>query len=314
MASAEEQMNEQNKRTDDPTTREIKGAPGTLPIMLRAALPAIPGLSRLPGIKKSGSTLPQLTLTRHDVPVERAHVAAYSRVCGFGVKETLPLTYPHMLAFPLHMTLMTDGRFPFPAIGLVHIANSITSHRPISASERLQVTVRPQDLRAHAKGRAFDIVTDVHAGGELVWEETSTFLRRGRPNQDAADPGPTFEDVESSGTSWKLAGDLGRRYASVSGDHNPIHLYGLSAKAFGFPRQIAHGMWSKARCLAALDGRLPDATTVDVAFKKPILLPGRVAFGSRPTSDAAGRMPNYAFSLTDPKTGAPHLLGRTAAS
>ncbi len=107
-----------------------------------------------------------------------------------------------------------------------------------------------------------------------------------------------------SATTWHLPGDLGRRYAAVSGDHNPIHLYGITAKAFGFPRQIAHGMWSKARCLAALDGRLPDAVTVEVAFKKPILLPGTVAFGSARSGEG------YAFSLTNPRSGAPHLLGR----
>ena len=60
---------------------------------------------------------------------------------------------------------------------------------------------------------------------------------------------------------WRLPGDLGRRYAAVSGDRNPIHLYPLTAKALGFPRQIAHGMWSLARCVAALENRLPDAVT-----------------------------------------------------
>ena len=76
---------------------------------------------------------------------------------------------------------------------------------------------------------------------------------------------------------WRLGGDLGRRYAAVSGDRNPIHLHALTAKPFGFPRAIAHGMWTKARCLAALEGRLPDAFSVDVRFRKPILLPGRVS-------------------------------------
>ena len=90
----------------------------------------------------------------------------------------------------------------------------------------------------------------------------------------------------------------------MSGDHNPIHLYALTAKAFGFPRQIAHGMWSKARCLAALDGRLPDAVTTEVAFKKPVLLPGTVTFGSARHADG------YAFALARPKDGKPHLLGR----
>src|SRR5665811_1962 len=284
----------------DPTTREMKGQPAALPMMLKAALPVIPGLSMLPGVKKSGSTLPQLTLTRHDVPIDRAHLAAYSEVCGFGMRETVPLTYPHMLAFPLHMAIMTDRSFPFPAIGTVHLENSITAHRAVSASERLQVTARPQDLREHAKGGVFDIVTQVHSEGELVWEETSTFLRLGRGNENAAESAKTLQDVPPSGIEWRLAGNLGRRYAAVSGDHNPIHLYGLTAKAFGFPRQIAHGMWSKARCLAALENRLPDAVTVDVAFKKPILLPSTVAFGSKPIGNQSHHR-DWAFSLTSPK-------------
>lgn len=275
-----------------------------VPMLLKAALPSVPVVNQLPGIKKTGTALPDLTLTRHDVPVDRAKVAAYSEVCGFPLKESLPITYPHMLAFPLHMAIMTDSSFPFPAIGTVHLENAITQHRAISPDERLQVTARPADLRPHAKGRVFDIVVDVHSAGELVWQSTSTLLRLGKGDREAAAPDRTFEEVPPSATTWDLPGDLGRRYAAVSGDHNPIHLYGLTAKAFGFPRQIAHGMWSKARCLAALDGRLPDAVTVEVAFKKPILLPGAVAFGSAHSGDG------YAFSLTHPKSGAPHLLGR----
>jgi acyl dehydratase len=288
--------------------REVTGEPSTLPLMLKAALPVVPGLSRLPGVRKTATTLPQVALTRHDVAVDRDHVRAYGEVCGFSVREQLPVTYPHVLAFGLHMRLMTAVDFPFPAIGTVHLENSITQHRPISAGERLQVTVRPQNLRPHAKGQVFDIATEVHSAGELVWEETSTFLRRGRPDPGAPESGRTLETVPSTGIEWSLPGDLGRRYAAVSGDHNPIHLYGVTAKAFGFPRQIAHGMWSKARCLAALEGRLPDTVGVDVAFKKPILLPGKVAFGSRASGE---RNESWAFSLTSVTSGAPHLVGAT---
>lgn len=291
--------------------RVVDGAPATLPLLLKAALPVLPGVNLVPGVRKHGDTLPPLALTRHDVPLDRAHVAAYSEVCGFPLREALPITYPHMLAFGLHMSIMTDGSFPFPAIGTVHLENAITQHRPISPSEKLQVTARPDHLRPHPKGRVFDMLTTVHSAGELVWEETSTFLRIG--NGDRSAPGSGLESLEQpapGGIEWKLGGDLGRRYAAVSGDHNPIHLYGLTAKAFGFPRQIAHGMWSKARCLAALDGRLPDAVTVEVAFKKPILLPGTVAFGSRRIDGGEG----YDVALSRPKDGAPHLLGRIRPS
>lgn len=274
--------------------------------MVKAALPVVPGLNLLPGVRKSGGPLPDISRVRYDVPIDVDHVSAYGALCGFPRKDTLPLPYPHLLAFGLHLEIMTASSFPFPAIGTVHLENSITQHRPVAVSEKLQVTARPDHLRPHAKGQVFDLLTTVHSSGELVWEETSTFLRRG-PGDDSAPTGQAYAEAPPSGTVWKLPGDLGRKYAGVSGDHNPIHLYGLTAKAFGFPRQIAHGMWSLGRCVGALENRLPDQVRVDVAFKKPILLPGSVAFGSRPTDDG------YAFSLTHPKSGAPHLAGVSRA-
>jgi len=291
------------------TERTIEGTPSVLPTMLKAALPALPGLNLVPGIRKVGGDLPHLRLTRPAVAIDGDHVAAYADVCGFAPSETLPLTYPHMLAFPLHMGIMTDRSFPYPAIGTVHLRNAITQHRRIAPTEVLDVTATATNLRAHAKGKVFDLVTTITSGGETVWESTSTYLRVGNGDKDAASEGVPFEVVPSNGVEWRLPGNLGRRYAAVSGDHNPIHLYPLTAKAFGFPRQIAHGMWSKARCVAAVANRLPDAVTVEVEFKKPILLPGTVAFGSRLVDDGPHR--GIDFSLTNPKSGAPHLVGRT---
>ncbi len=293
--------------SDTKVERVVEGSPSALPTMLKAALPVLPGVNLLPGVAKKGDSLPDLTLRRRDIEIDRDHVAAYAEVCGFAPSQTLPFTYPHMLAFPLHMGIMTDSTFPFPAIGTVHVGNSITRHRPIAPDERLEVSATATNLRPHAKGRVFDLVTTVSADGEVVWESTSTYLRMGRGDEDAKQGGEPFELVPGTGTEWRLPADLGRRYASVSGDHNPIHLYPLTAKAFGFPRQIAHGMWSKARCVAAMANRLPDAARVEVEFKKPIILPGTVAFGSRVVDDGLD------FSLTNPKSGAPHLLGRARA-
>ena len=285
------------------TTRELTGAPSAVGNMMRAALPALPGVSLLPGVKKSGGALPDLTLVRKGVSIDPAHVAAYAQVCGFPVKDTLPLPYPHMLAFPLHMSLMTDASFPFAAMGTVHLENVITQHRAIAPSETLDVKVWAENLRPHAKGQVYDVMTEVSVGDEIVWEERSSMLVRGKGDKSAP-AGLEIEQVPPGPATWKLAGDLGRRYGAVSGDRNPIHLYGVTAKAFGFPRQIAHGMWSMAHCVAALENRLADQVTVEVAFKTPILLPGAVRFGS--SVDESGAT----FSLTNPKNGAPHLVGR----
>jgi acyl dehydratase len=283
------------------TVRAYEGDPSTLQLMAKAAVTGIPGLSSIPGIRPNASALPNLVVRRRGQSIDLDRLISYSRLCGFGLKATVPVTYPHVLAFGLHLALLTDSRFPFPALGLVHIHNSITQHRPLMSSERLDLEVRAANLRPHRRGRQFDVVTTARVAGSLVWEELTTLLRRGagQPGEQVSQPDP----LPSGPVAWRLPPDLGRRYASVSGDHNPIHLYGITARAFGFPRQIAHGMWSLARCVAELSGRLPATYTVDAAFGKPILLPAEVAYATA-TVDGEVR-----FSLADARQGTPHLNG-----
>lgn len=252
----------------------------------KAAAPLIPGASKLPWVAGGGGEMPDLHRTRTGVQIDREHLARYAKVCGFRLRDEVPATYPHMLAFPMHMDLMTDGRFPFGAVGLVHIENRIQIHRPVRLGDALDITVRPSEVRDHPKGKAFSLITEARIDGDVVWEEASVFLRRGggsgggdgdgkakRSRKKEPEPPPFVAE-------WKLPGDLGRRYAAVSGDSNPIHMHSLSARLFGFPRAIAHGMWTKARCLAALDARLPETYAVEATFKKPILLPGRIRFAA----------------------------------
>jgi hypothetical protein len=286
-------------------TRELNSAPSMLPLFARAGAAMIPGASHLPFVGGGGRDVPDTALRLTDVAIDSDRLVAYDRVCGFDLSDAVPATYPHILAFPLQLSLMTDSSFPFPAIGLVHIHNRITQHRPIRASERLQIDVWATPLKDHPRGRQFSLVSEVRVGDELVWDEVSTNLKRGRGSEDATAPGselPSAEEMPATAT-WSLPGDLGRRYGSVSGDLNPIHMHPLSARLFGFPSAIAHGMWTKARCLAALEPRLPDAFTVEVAFKKPILLPGKVEFCEAETPGGIG------FGVRDPRKGRSHLDG-----
>ena len=287
-------------------TRTLTGDPGGLSTLVRAALPALPGVNRLPGVRKApAADFTGLAYRREAVVSDRARVEAYAAVCGFPRKDVVPLTYPHLLAFPLHMAIMGDAAFPYPAIGMVHVENTITAHRAIGVEEALDVTTSVGEPRPHAKGVLLDFVTTVATGGETAWASNSTYLRRGRTIDGEAAPGMIVPDPPTGGVEWRLPANLGRTYAGVSGDANPIHLYPLTAKALGFPRQIAHGMWTKARSIAAIENRLPEAVTVEVAFKKPVFLPGTVAYAAR--RDDAG----WTFALTSPKDGSPHLLGRT---
>jgi acyl dehydratase len=288
--------------------KTLDSSPSILPLYARAALPMIPGASLLPFVPGGGGEIPAgLDLVLAGVKAEPADVAAYAKVCGFGLRDQLPPTYPHMLAFPLHMAVMSDGSFPFGAVGLVHVENSITQKRPIGIDEEMTIRVSPTKLQPHPKGKTFSLLTEVTVDGEVVWESTSTMLRRGKADGDAGKQEKGFESLPAdapASAEWKLDGGLGRRYGGVSGDRNPIHMHSLTAKPLGFPSAIAHGMWTKARALAQLENRLPDAFTVEVRFRKPILLPARVEFASQEDGE------EILFAVRNAKMGTPHLDGR----
>jgi acyl dehydratase len=253
-----------------------------------------------------GGDLPDTRLARTDVAVDPAEVAAYARVCGFGFGDTLPVTYPHVLAFPLQIALMSDRAFPLALPDLVHVRNRIDLARPIGSQEHLDVEVWAERFAQHRSGATVDLCAAVSAGGDEVWRGRSTYLARGAKAPEGA---PTSDvevhvgHLDRAVATWRVPDDTGRRYAKVSGDVNPIHLSGLTAKAFGFKRAIAHGMWVKARALAALQGRLPDALSVDVVFKKPLFLPSTVTLATARAEDG------WDFAVRNASSGVDHLLG-----
>ena len=277
-------------------TTTLDAQPDMAALLVRAALTA----------RGRGGDLPATRLAREGVQVDLGRLADYAAVCRFPLGDTLPVTFPHVLTFPLQVALMTDRSFPLALPGLVHVRNVIEQVRPISSAEPLDLEVFAERLAAHRSGATVDLCASVSVDGVQVWWGRSTYLARGATAPDGApdaDVDVRVGELARTTARWRVPADVGRRYARVSGDENPIHLSRLTARAFGFRRAIAHGMWVQARALAALSGRLPDAPTVDVAFRKPLFLPSTVVLS---TAAAAS---GWDLAVRDAGTGAEHLVG-----
>ncbi|MFE7461830.1 MaoC/PaaZ C-terminal domain-containing protein [Streptomyces sp. NPDC057554] len=249
---------------------------------------------------RPGATLPAARLTLPAAPTAPGPLAAYRSLCGFPGQGPLPVTYPHVLGFPLAMRLMTGRGFPLPVVGLVHTWIEIGSHRPVQAAEPIELKVYAGELTPHRRGTEVTLVTEARVGGELVWESRSGYLSRHtkkRREEASVRQGPELPAV----AEWRLPGDLGRRYGAVSGDRNPIHLHPLTARLFGFPRAIAHGMWTVARCLAEAAGQHGELRTVRADFRAPVLLPATVTYAADPAGAA--------FVLRG-RDGRTHLAGK----
>ncbi|MEU3663602.1 MaoC/PaaZ C-terminal domain-containing protein [Streptomyces sp. NPDC032940] len=260
--------------TDTPTTA-LTALPALPPLLARGAL--LSPLKR----PRPDAAFPRTRLTVPGLRVDPSRTAAYERVCGFPAgTDTLPPAYPHVLGFPLAMRLMSDRAFPLPLLGLVHTTIDLTRRAPLPADGTYDLAVRIDALHPHRRGTEAVVVTELRAGDALVWDSRSTYLARHRTRAQRPSPDAPREEEAPlpAQAEWRLPGDLGRRYGAASGDRNPIHLHPLTARLFGFPRAIAHGMWTVARCLAAHG--TPDAVTVRAAFRAPVLLPGTVTYGA----------------------------------
>ncbi|MCV7258520.1 MaoC/PaaZ C-terminal domain-containing protein [Mycobacterium shimoidei] len=242
--------------------------PSGLKNLVRAAAGALPFVPR-------GDRLPDRTLTVKDLPIDRTNVAAYAAVTGLRYGDNVPLTYPFALTFPTMMSLVTGFDFPFPAMGSVHIENHITQYRPIAVTDTVNVRVHAENLREHRRGLLVDLVTDVSVGNEPAWHQVTTFLHQQRTSlSDEPKPPPQKQPkLPPPNAILRVTPSQIRRYAAVSGDHNPIHTNPVGARLFGFPTVIAHGMFSAAAVLVNLEGKLPDAVSYSVRFGKPLVLP-----------------------------------------
>lgn len=271
-----------------------RGAAASGRIAAGRALPALPvvGAGRSPSDGADAAGGDQLTLpgVAYRVPgVTTAHLARhlheYQRLLHEPVGDVLPAGYLHVLAFPLATAVMVRGDFPLPLLGMVHLANAVELREPVRLGDELEVRAWAENLRPHRRGVQVDLVAEVWrdvAGSPAarpVWRGVSTYLAKGfeLPDAPATDhePRPDWHPPLPTGR-WALGPGTGRAYGAVSGDRNPIHLSALSAKAFGFPRAIAHGMYTAARALADVGHVRGDAYRWTVEFATPVLLPGTV--------------------------------------
>ena len=275
--------------------------PSGLRNLLRAAAGALPFIPR-------NDELPDRALKVEGLQIDRSNVAQYAAVTGLRYGDEVPLTYPFALTFPVVMSLVTGFDFPFAAMGSVHTENVITQHRPIAVTDTVDVKVHAENLREHRRGLLVDVLTDVHVGNDLAWQQVTTFLHQQRTSLSDEPKPPKKKQPKLPPPNGILSISAGqiRRYASVGGDHNPIHTNPIAAKLFGFPTVIAHGMFTAAAVLRTIEGQLPDAVRYSVRFGKPVVLPAEASLYVSRSADG------WDLALRNSK-GEPHLQGSVTA-
>lgn len=280
-----------------------------LPIML---LKAVPTVQRR---KQSNPAEIADIKANFKVPaISAQHLKRYRENFSGLCPDQLPLSYLYFMAQRSHLATMLDERFPWPLLGMVHVANDMwwVDTPDLNAPWELEVVIQ-MPPRAGARKRVRPVyLTRFWQGEALKAECRSTYQvgtgqNTGRARQ-RKEPIPDVSDWQETAW-WALGSEAGRNYARLSGDYNPIHLHAWLSRWFGFTRPIIHGMWSASRAQSDLEYALQQPLTrLQVAFRRPLVLPAeaRCYYGLH-SGDQAGD-----FTVLDPMGTQCYLTGQFA--
>ncbi|WP_440102249.1 MaoC family dehydratase [Glutamicibacter mishrai] len=254
------------------------------------------------GRKPKNPVLPETVLVFQGAQAQHGKLNEFRRAVGAPMNAVLPSLYVHSLAFPLAMSLMLRDDFPLPLLGMIHLSNQVDVAQPLSEDEVFDIEVHSKNLSAHAKGATCDLVIRIVVDGQDRMVLRSTFLAKGvkLPGEEPIRSERTVFDAPVRTAHWKLDAGTGRRWASVAGDYNPIHLSALSAKALGMPAAIAHGIYLAARALAGIEPA-QQSYSWTVEFKTPVVLPAAVDLAFEPTADG------FLVNAWHARKGKPHF-------
>lgn len=234
------------------------------------------------------------------VSIRPKHCNAYNKLTQWkpNLAALIHPNYAQTLSLPMQLSMMVNKAFPFSPMGIVHVANQITVHSLPEHTDSLQLKTCFGRVYIHRKGWLFEVITLASASkfehpSIPQIKATSYYLARAKhPSDieissehevpgwivDSAQVEVNEMSAEKHSKLLDFSANIGRQYAKVSGDYNPIHLHKLSAKLFGFKKAIAHGMYSKALAISSIanhEAFYKGGFEIDTIFKQAISLPSQ---------------------------------------
>jgi hypothetical protein len=225
-------------------------SPSSLPALPRAsAWPLVRALFKRPARPSAQPIQASYRLDRIDAD----HVRRYCDAFGF-LAGSVPLTYLYLLAQRAELATMLDLAIPFRIVGLIHVSNDLAMQCQVRTDAPL-VLVTTLSMPEPGANGAVECVLETVASedGTTVFSCTSQYLiKRGQRGKHAL-ASPSVAPMGDVIGEWAVTSDAGRRYAALSGDWNPIHLWPWSARLMGMHAPIIHGMETMARVCAAFE-------------------------------------------------------------
>ena len=233
-----------------------------------------------PGLKP-GETIPRIETTLKAAPADRSLYNGLRKAWDLPDYGVVPPVFPAVATFMTHLKHLSDPKFPFQAMGTIHIRTVIDQIRPLRVDEVVSYHCWVEGHRDVDRGVEFDLMTEASVGGKVVSTTMMTMFRKGkaRRREGLRTPAAVHNHMGAHDASWSVDQWTARRYARLTGDINPIHISKLTAKALGFKGMMLHGMWVVGRACAMHPVQMmANNIRLESEFKLPVMLPAELRY------------------------------------
>jgi len=222
----------------------------------------------------SEEEMPVIHASRSGLRINKKHLRDFYEICHISALPFLHILYPFTLCYPYMMRILCRREMPFSLFKVLNTRTSITMFRGIRPDERIDIDCHNAPVRIISKGLEVDIVSEVRAGGEKVWQNITTYFLRGRFGQGEKSYTPLrLAPIVDALVikEWYLPAKDRFRFARVSGDTNGLHYGLLYARRQGFKRDFAQPIRIVAECVSSLpDLGMERALHLDFFLKGPV--------------------------------------------
>lgn len=227
---------------------------------------------------RDGDHIPLTTVSWDAFQFDEKTVNDYAAACGLKIENgRIPVLFPHSYFGPLHLKMLTDENFPLGMLGALHLRNHLIQSQALVLGKTYALKLAFTGERRRPQGLEIDYRTEIRDADRVVWESLTTFLVRKKFKQEdpESDYAQSIKGIESGAivNTFPVPKNTGKRFGLITKDINPIHMSRLMAKAFGFERDLCHGMWALGKSLGLVKGVDYDRPVrIDVAFKGPLYM------------------------------------------
>ncbi|MEZ4704149.1 MAG: MaoC/PaaZ C-terminal domain-containing protein [Bdellovibrionota bacterium] len=233
-------------------------------------LPSYLCLAKKMVLPSSSCDIEPFSIEMTDQKIDVRHHQKYTHLLSSSRQAThgcMP-SYQFVISQALTLAVLNHSHFTLSPLGLVHKSWRWEKYGSFDDTETFTVRCHVKELPRNRRFRVFSQQVEFWQYGREVSRFETIFFKVLEKIRTSGSVLPRITQQKS--LFWNCSDQELWKYVHLSGDWNPIHLFGVFSRMLGFSSRIIHGMFVVGKYLQSMNRETFDRLNhIECEFQKP---------------------------------------------